>query len=393
LVEILRPYLERREKGSEVALIYTTYGMPFPGSKDKGPFGVAHPLAKDVYHENAYFNYQSFKRYANAAFGKDYALAFNHAGKDTDLRTDSYYAYAMFPTRYYGEPNDPMRFPTIRENIDAAKTEGRRDVIVLLSHWNYTNTDNMLAMRKLNQIPYNSRDDVRNGKTWIDWCEKSDSATPVDCATDGAIRLSFTEVFDRTAKEFGIGYGQRLRTAIEQFGIFPKGIEPIVKGEISQLTGGSVAIKEGPLAGVSLKVPADPAPGKPESFTYDKYEAFYDPAKPFVGAWEDFTAYIAPSPVATDALAALGVVSSPAALIGPYRTIVNKPVRVSLPYNKQQVANPALLKPYIFNEVSKSWDPVYDVAGGEGTYVDFEAGTVTFDAQVFGTFVLLAPNT
>ena len=54
LLEILRPHLDVLGEGAEAAIIYTTYGMPFPGSKSSGPFGVAHPLARDVYHENAY---------------------------------------------------------------------------------------------------------------------------------------------------------------------------------------------------------------------------------------------------------------------------------------------------------------------------------------------------
>lgn len=393
LLDILRPYLERREKGSEVALVYTTYGMPFPGGKDKGPFGVAHPLAKDVYHENAYFNYQSFKRYAKAAFGKDYSLAFNRPGKESDLRTDSYYAYAMFPTRFYGEPNDPLRFPTIRETIDQAKKDGRRDVIVLLSHWNYTNTDNMLGMRKLNQIPYNSREDVRNGKTWIDWCEKVDSPAPVDCAEAGAIRLSFTEVFDRKATEFGVGFGHRLRTAVERFGLLPEGVNPVAKAPVTQLNGGSVSVADGELAGVSVTVPADPAPGKPESFEWNNYEAFVDPAKPFVGAWEDYTAYIAPATVGADSLAARANVVSPVVLVGPYRTLMNKSARISLPFAKDKVTDANVVRPYIYNEVTRDWDPVYDVAGGEGIYVDFEAGKITFDTQVFGMFVLAAEKT
>ena len=93
--------------------------------------------------------------------------------------------------------------------------------MVLLSHWNYNNTDNMLAMRKLNQIPYNSREDVRKQKYWIDWCELPGSSEPVDCAMSGAISLSFSEVFDKQADAFGVGYGQRIRGTVESFGVLP----------------------------------------------------------------------------------------------------------------------------------------------------------------------------
>jgi hypothetical protein len=388
LMEILRPYLERREKGSEVGIIYTTYGMPFPGAKQEGAFGVSNNLAADPYHENAYFNYQAFKRYAKDTYGKDFNLVFNRPGKESDVRTDSYYAYAMFPSRFYGAPEDPLRFPTIRESIDQAKKDGRKDLIVFLSHWSYTNTDNMLAMRKMHQIPYNSREEMRNGKTWIDWCETVDSSTPVDCSTEGAVKLSFTEVFDRTSKEFGIGYGHVLRTSVERHGVLPEGVVPVAKAPVTALNGGTLNVTEGVFKGVVISVPADPAPGKPESFRWNAYEAFVDPAKPFVAAWDDFEAYVAPTNLGADALAHIGDVVSQPVLVGPYRTIMNKPARITLPFDTSKVSDVNALKPFIYNEVTKGWDRVYDVAGGEGLSVDAAAGTVTFDVQIFGAFVL-----
>jgi hypothetical protein len=382
LLEILRPHLERRGAGTEVALIYTTYGMPFPGNKDSGPFATAHPLAQEEYHENAYLNYQSFKRYAAAEFGADYQLVFNHAGASGDRRTDSYFAYAMFPSHFYGAPEDPLRFPTIRENIDRAKAEGRGDIVVLLSHWNYNNTDNMLAMRKMNRIPYNSRADMRAQKYWVDWCELADSSEPVDCATGDAIRLSFSEVFDKQAEAFGIGYGQRIRGTVERYGLLPAGVEPLARASISAAAGGELRIEEGVLAGVALQVPADPHPGLPESNRWDDYEVFVDPADPFIGAWFDFEDYVAAAGSAPQGAA------GPAVLIGPYRTIVNKPARITLPYDRE-VADPGTLRPLVYNEATRNWDPVFPVAGGRARSVDEQSRTVSFDTQVFGIFALV----
>jgi hypothetical protein len=382
LLEVLRPHLERREKGSEVAIIYTTYGMPFPGGSDSGPFATVHPLAKEEYHENAYLNYQSFKRYARAEFGSDFDLRFTRGEKTNHKRTNAYFAYAMFPSRFYGAADDPLRFSTLRETITQAKGDGRREIVVLLSHWNYNNTDNMLAIRKLNRIPYNSREDVRQQKYWIDWCELPGSPEPVDCDSPGSIRLSFSEVFDRQAEAFGIGYAQRIRGTVERFGVMPDGVEAVTSAPVTALEGGELRIEAGPLAGVALAVPADPEPGLPESNTWDDYQVFVSPSRPFIGAWFDFEAYAAVS----DRQPA-GVVG-PTVLLGPYRTIVNKPARVTLPWRGD--VDPGSLRPVIYNEVTGGWDPVFPVAGGSEATLDTAARTLSFDTQVLGIFALVS---
>ncbi len=382
LLEILRPHLERRDRGSDVAIVYTTYGMPFPGNDDSGPFATVHPLAKEQYHENAYLNYQSFKRYARHEFGAHYGLQFNRGDSSGDRRTDAYFAYAMFPSRFYGAADDPLRFPTIRETIDSAKEDGRKDIVVLLSHWNYNNTDNMLAMRKMNQIPFNSRADVRAQKYWVDWCELPGSSEAVDCAEEGSIRLSFSEVFDKQAEAFSIGYAHRIRGTVEQYGLLPSGVEPVARAPVSVADGGALQIVQGPLAGVAVSVPADPRPGLPESNTWNNYEVFVDPAEPFIAAWFDFEAYLAPWPEGPpDAVSA-------SVLVGPYRTLVNKPARISLPV-RGEVTDPSRLRPVIFNEVTRDWDWVFPVAGGQAPDFDSASNRLSFDTQVFGIFALV----
>ena len=379
LIEILRPHLERRGAGREVAIVYTTYGMPFPGGSDTGPFATPQPLAAENFHENAYLNYQSFRRYAAAEFGADYRLVFDDGTGERPLRTNSYFAYAMFPPRYYGAPDDPLRFPTIRETIDRAKAAGHRDIVVLLSHWNYNNTDNMLAMRRINRIPYSSREDVRNGKYWIDWCEPAGGDERLDCTTDGAVHLTLSEVFDRQAQAFGIGYGHRMRGTVERFGVLPEGVEPVVTATITAAHGGVLKVDGGRLAGVRLQVQEDPRPGLPEANRWNDYEVFVDPAEPFIGAWFDFEAYAAAG-ARTPEYAA-----GPAVLFGPYRTIVNKPARITLPLDIE-VDNAAAVEPVVYNEVTRHWDPVYPVAGGRPVEWDRAGRTISFDTQVLGTF-------
>ena len=377
LLEILRPHLERRAPGQEIVIVYATYGMPFPGNRDTGPFATPQPLAAENFHENAYLNYQSFRHYAIGEFGD--RLIFDDGTLAAPLRTNSYFAYAMFPPRYYGAPDDPLRFPTIREAIDRAKGAGHRDIVVLLSHWNYNNTDNMLAMRKINRLPYSSREDVRAGKYWIDWCESADGEDPIDCAIDAAARLTLSEVFDRQARAFGIGYGHRMRGTVERFGVLPGGVEPIATAEVTAADGGALHILDGPLAGVRLEVPADPRPGLPEANRWDDYEVFVDPADPFIGAWFDFEAY------AAAARQAPGEAVGPSVLFGPYRTIVNKPARVTLPLGVD-ADDAAAIEPVIYNEVTRDWDPVYPVTGGSPVEWDRAARTISFDTQVLGIF-------
>ena len=48
------------------------------------------------------------------------------------------------------------------------------------------------------------------------------------------------------------------------------------------------------------------------------------------------------------------------------------------------------MTPRIFNDLTKTWDPVYPVSGGEGVVVDEANSTVSFDTQVLGIFVPVA---
>ena len=382
LLEVLRPHLERRQTGREIVIVYATYGMPFPGGRATGPFATPQPLAAETFHENAYLNYRSFRHYAEAEFGADYRLVFDAGNPERPVRTDSYFAYAMFPPRYYGRADDPLRFPTIREAIDRAKQAGHKDIVVLLSHWNYNNTDNMLAMRKINRIPYNSRAEVRRQQYWIDWCEPAEAEQPGDCALGDAVRLTLSDLFDKQAKAFGIAYGHRIRGTVERFGLLPDGVQPLATARVSAAGGGVLQVVDGALAGARLAVPADPRPGLPEANRWNGYEVFVDPAEPFIGAWFDFEAYAAASERAPEQAVA------PSVLFGPYRTIVNKPARITLPL-AVPVVDHAGIQPVIYNEVTGQWDPVYPVAGGRPPDWDREAGTISFDTQVLGIFAAI----
>ncbi len=128
-----------------------------------------------MYHENAYLNYLSFKRYAEAEFGEQYDLVFTEDGSQSDLRVDNLFAYAMFgpqdfaigaPPRGYefGDPlDDPLRYLTVREQINRAKEAGQQQILVVLSHWYYSSYLTTVNMRDINGIPYTSWEDMENG--------------------------------------------------------------------------------------------------------------------------------------------------------------------------------------------------------------------------------------
>ncbi len=389
LLHTVQRHVAALPPGTEVTLIYTTYGLPWPGDDQaSGPFAAPHPWAKEVFHENAYNNYLSFKHYARAEYGGRYQLNFNYAQRDGDRRVDNYFAYAMYRAPI-GDPDDPARgFMTLRQNIDRAKAEGRREVIAVLSHWYDNNRDTLLALRLLQELPLNSRRDLGHGKHWIDWCEVPGATTPVDCDQEGVTHIQLTEAFDEVADIFAIGYAHRIRGGVERFGVLPAGVEPVADGTVKQHEGGGVRVTRGPLQGAMLLVRPDRHPGKPESFTSARYETFNDPAANLVGAWDDFDPYIAAADVSLAGLKARAAVVSEAVLFGPYRTLFNQPATITLPLQAGQTGADA--RPYIYNEATRDWDPVFPVPGGRPPRPNGQS--ISFDVQVLGTFVLAVPR-
>ena len=395
LLHVAKKHLDNLKPGSDVAILYTTYGLPFPDRPTQGPFSAPHPWSKEVYHENAYNNYISFKRYLEAYYGDRYRLHFNPQGHDGDRRVDNYFSYGLAQPQDFTSPDPAQRFATLRENIDRAKKEGRRNIIALLSHWYYNGRDPLLAIRALQQVPLNTRADFRNGKYWVDWCEKVDSPTPVPCdAGDPSIAyIQYSETFDSWAKEFAIGYAHNIRGAVERFGVFPTSVnlQVVARGAVDREGGGGVEVKQGPLKGARLVVARDTHPGEPESFDAKNYRAIQDPADNLVSAWDSFEAYVGTQDVPLPRLAAHSEVVSPAVLFGPYRTLVNRPASVTLPVTRKArltTAEAGRLRAFIYNEASRDWDPVFVPAGSAPLRYDPKAHTASFDVQVFGVFAL-----
>jgi hypothetical protein len=392
LLHIAKKNLDNVAPGSEVAILYTTYGLPFPDRAAPGPFSAPHPWSKEVYHENAYNNYISFKRYLEAYYGDRYRLQFNPVGASGDKRLDNYYSYGLSVPADFTAKEPENRFRTLRENIDQAKKDGRRNIIAVLSHWYYNGRDPLLAIRVMQKIPLNTRADFRNGKFWVDWCERTGSPEPVACdPNDPTVHyLQYSETFDSWAREFGIGYAQNIRSAVERFGVFPvsTNLNIVARGAIDREGGGSAEVKSGPLRGARVVVAADRYPGEPERFDAQDYRAFTDPADNLVSAWDSFEAYIGTQDAPLSYLAEHSQVVSPAVLFGPYRTIVNRPATFTLPLTVRKLSadEAAQLRVFVYNEVSRDWDPVFTPTGSAPPRWDPKTRSVSFDTQVFGVF-------
>ncbi len=427
MMKVIKPHLDVLDKGTEVAVIYTTYGLPWPGAHatEEDPFFIQavrppHPSTAEVYHENAYLNYLSFKRYAEAELGQDYDLVFTADATQSDLRVDNYFAYSMFgpqdmavgapvpPAVYeFGDPlDDPLRFLTVREQINRAKEAGQEHILVALSHWYYSSYLTTVNLRDINGIPYTSWEDMENGIFTVAWCEDEnmnqlEQVPATGCPASHPFHMQMTETFDNgdLPEEFAVGYTHRIRGGLERFDLMPNlGISVSAKGTISKLEGGTVRVGRGELAGAALVVPSDPMPERPEiNLPIDAengtVDAINDPAVLADAGWFDFTAYIGTQEMGVEtSMASVGTQASPQVLFGPYRTIFNKPAQVTLRYDSNVATTPGALRPFIYNEVRQDWDPVYPIAAGEGVIVDEASNTVSFDVQTLGIFALAVPS-
>ena len=426
LMRNLRKYLENIPEQSEVSIIYATHGQPWPGpNPDAGPLSRGWHRVKDVTHENAFLNYLSFRRYAEANFdvnhGGKYQLNFSRSDGvgGPESRSHSLFAGAMLSKAGTGHPDDPHRMASVRSALESAiRLDGKDEIIILLSHWYGNNMDTGVIIREINDLPLNSIEQMGDGIFSVTWCERYTGPGTYeqvrvkdgDCPDDHA-RIQLTEAFDEVAEEFFNSYVQRIRGGIERFGVFPNlGIEVAAQGPVTKLDGGTVEVTQGPLAGTALFVRPDPRPNEPESYEwadafrpasspnpntgpdairavndFQKIDDYLDSAK------DDFTAFIGTQEKSDPGTDMPGHPNAISAVVyfGPYRTLFNAPATVTLPYDRASVNDPSKITAHIFNETTKEFDPVYAVPAGEPIRVNEMAATASFDVQVLGNFVLV----
>ena len=425
VVENVRPFIEQVPIGSEVTIIYATWGLPWPGGNpNAGPFSAPQPNIKETFHENAFLNFRSFKSYAQAAFdenfGGDYRLNFSKSGGvgGPNSRTNSLFAYSMYSSKDYGHSEDPLRYTTIRENLEAAIWQDKKDeIIIVLSHWYNNGIPVKLSMRTLNDLPLNSIVEMHQGVHSISWCARyagpgdyTQMSVPEEGCPESYAHIQMTEAFDDLAQEFAVGFANRIRGGIERFNVFPDlDITIAAQGIIDRRDGGRVEVLDGPLKGAALLVHPDPRPNEPENYEwanrwrpesdgdphtgptavraindYEQVSDYLDSAK------DNFNAFIGTQRRATPNLDFPIHPSAISAVVyfGPYRTVFNAPATVTIPYITELVSDPEKIEPHIFNELTKAYDPVYPVPAGAPLRIHEQSGTASFDVQVLGNYVL-----
>jgi len=299
----------------------------------------------------------------------------------------------------------------------AIKIEQRKNIIIVPSHWYYNGQDTSLKVRELNNLPLNTIEEMNQGIFDISWCERYQSdgsleqllGQGLNCP-HGFSRITLMETFDEVREEFNIGYAQRIRGGIEQFGVLPDlGIEILAAGPVSYQNGGLIEVKHGELQGAKLFVRSDAHPGEPESYSYQtsyRHQNSRDPntdetaIRPFnefttyddhlISAWFDFNAMIGiqkNSKPDTEMPKLVNAVSD-SVYFGPYRTLFNAPATITIPIDRTKVSDASKIQAYIFNDLSQTFDPLFSVPGGTTISVDINENTASFDTQVLGVFVL-----
>ena len=369
----IRPFIEAYPPGSTIGILYVTRGLPWATeSTAPSPMGRYHPWSNEVYHDNAYLNYLSFKEAFVKVFGDDYNLVFNRGGIDSDLREENFYSYSM-------DWNAP--FINTREAIQMAKDEGLDKLIVIPAHWQYDNTDTYLHTRTRNGLPVNPRSDIQNDIFHLVYCEDAAGAE-VDCnSPDAVAELTLAPSYSALAEEFGVSYYVMLRGTLERFGLFPKSVNIDIEASqmVTKLAGGTVEVTDptSKIAGAKIEIPADPYPDRPESFTPSTAIPINDPADTNDCMWEDTVINIGHHKNAhgMQGIKPLGK----AVHIGPYRAIFNRDVTITLPYDKDPI-NAENVSVYIFNELTNGWDSIVPES------ISSVDKLVTIKTQVLGLF-------
>lgn len=383
----MRPFIEAYAPGSTIGIIYVTRGLPWNKDERSHEFGSAHPWSREVYHENAYLNFLSWKKAVKAAFEGSYNLVFTKDGIDSDFRTDNYFTYGV------NKKNENAGvFINTRDAIQTMKEYGIYNILVVPCHWNYDCLDTIILNKQISDLPMTPKTDVEAGIFEYTHCEDASGAV-VECGSrNSAAQITVAPSYTNFPEEFATAYYVVLRGALERFGLYPEGEEPLPGASqlITKLDGGTVAVTDNAsmLQGTKIEIPGDPYPDRPESFYYyldpsDNYSVVTnavpvnDPADTNDCMWEDTVITIGgrTNPPAMQTLDAAG----PAVHFGPYRTFFNRNVTITIPYSKTTVKGKPVMA-CIYNHVTEDWDLINPVT------INADAGTVSFTTQVTGLF-------
>ena len=139
-----------------------------------------------------------------------------------------------------------------------------------------------------------------------------------------------------------------LRGGVEKLGVYPKDLNITIEASslITKKDGGTVAVNKflNPVNKAKIEIPADPSPEYPDNFTPPEQGlataavAFSDPDKPYDCMWEDTEIRIGRQENVPEMKTARQ--AGPAVYIGPYRTIFNKDVTITIPYRRLLASPP-----------------------------------------------------
>lgn len=377
----LKSYIEAYPEGSTIGIIYVTRGLTWYKEETTGPFGSAHPWSKEVYHDNAYLNYLSWKKALQAAYGDRYNLVFTKDGVETDLREENFFTYGLatdIDLKGYG---GATVFYSIRDAIELAIADGLEQIIVAPCHWNYDSLDTIFRMQEYNALPVAPKAQLEAGNFAYTHCEDA-SGNVVDCASvNSVIEIVVAPSYSNVPEEFATAYYVVLRGALERFGLSPAGEAPSIEVSqlVTKLAGGTVEVTApaSPIKGAKIQIPADPYPTRPEGFTPATAIPVNDPDDTNDCMWEDtvMTLGYRSTPPAMNVTQPVG----PAVACGPYRTFFNRNVTITIPYDSG-LAGSQPVRVGMYNHVTEDWNAIVPDS------VDTVNSTVTFSTQVLGLF-------
>jgi len=379
----LRKYIEAYPEGSTIAMIYVTHG----GSKGAqvtytGFMSTQYEWFKELREENAYLNYLSWKKAVQAAYGDRCDLVFTKGGVESDLREDNLWSWGMV----YEDRTDGAGI-NIRQAIRLAKEDGHDKILVAPCHWFYDCIDTLVRMREINNLPLQPKGSIANHQYDITWCEESGD-TWIDCSSQNAVtEITLAQAYSNRIEDFATCYYVRLRGGLEKFGLYPDDAQIQIKASqsLTKLDGGIVEVTNpfSTLRGAKIEIPADPYPDRPEGFTWNTCVYTNDPNDTMDCLWEDLTISIGvqENPPTIQTAQAIG----PAVHLGPYRTLFNRDVTITIPYDTQ-TENAEDITVYIYNHLTEDWESL------EAEDVDLDGRLVTFKTKVLGLFQVGLPS-
>ncbi len=378
----MKPFIEQYPEDSTIGIIYVTRGLPWGVQTSSQIMGSQHPWANEVYHENAYLNYLSWKEAMQKAYGDRYHLVFTRGDSESNLMRDNFFTYGMSSTKELGG-----HFYSIRQAIQFAKEDGIDKIIIAPCHWLYDCADNLINMREMNNLPLVPRADLDAGIYDLTYCENEEgSEVPCD-STDAEAKITIAPSYSNYTDKFAKSYYVVLRGTLERFGLFPKkaNIKVQASAMITKLSGGIVKVTNSasPIKGAKIAIPPDPYPDRPEFFTPQNAIPINDPADTNDALWEDTVINIGYQDD-KDICDAMKKYAEPIGMpvyFGPYRTISNRDFTITIPYTKK-IKNTAKVSAYIYNDLTRDWDGI-PVAS-----IDQKNKQITFKTQVLGLFTV-----